>query len=177
MRSDVVPTVLVTGTVGSGKTAVADEMAVLLHEQGIRHALIDLDLLCQLYPAPADDPYREDLMLRNLAAIWSNYRAEGIDFLVLARVIEQRDHLQRFREVAPEADITVVRVTAPPELIQERLRRREVGSFYDHLWQRSQELAGILATARVEDFVVSNDERAVRQVATEVMTRLRWPTP
>jgi len=30
---------------------------------------------------------------------------------------------------------------------------------------------------RVEDFAVSNGERSVREVATEVMTRLRWPTP
>lgn len=90
MVGKVVPTVLVTGTVGSGKTTVADEIAVLLHEQGIQHALIDLDWLCQLYPAPAEDPYREDLMSRNLSAIWSNYRTEGVDYLVLARVIEDR---------------------------------------------------------------------------------------
>lgn len=177
MQLHVVPTVLVTGTVGSGKTAVADEIAVLLHEQSIQHALIDLDWLCQLYPAPPEDPYRDDLMFRNLSPMWSNYRAEGVDYLVLARVIEDREHLRRYKAVIPEADIKVVRVHAPPKLLEERLRRREVGSFYDHLWQRSQELSAILDRGDVEDFSVSNDERPVREVATEVMTLLGWPVP
>jgi dephospho-CoA kinase len=172
-----IPTALVTGTIGSGKTTVADEIAVLLHEQGIPHALIDLDWLCQLHPAPAEDPYREDLMFRNLSAIWSNYRAEGLDHLVLARVIEDREHLRRYKAVIPEADIKVVRVHAPPKLVQERLRRREVGSFYDHLWQRSQELSEIFNRAQVEDFSVTNGERSIRDVAKEAMTLLGWPTP
>lgn len=177
MRLEVVPTILVTGTVGSGKTAVADEIAVLLYEQSIQHALIDLDYLCQLYPAPAEDPYREELMLRNLAAIWPNYRGEGLEYLVLARVIEHREHLSRYKAVIPEADIRVVRVHAPSTLVQERLRRREVGSFYDHLWRRSQELSEILDRAQVEDFSVTNDERPVRDVAKDAMSLLGWPVP
>lgn len=177
MVGKAVPTVLVTGTVGSGKTTVADEIAVLLHEQGIQHALIDLDWLCQLHPAPPQDPYREELMFRNLSAIWSNYRAGGVDYLVLARVIEDREQLRRYAEAIPEADIKVVRVVAPPHLVQERLRRREIGSFYDHLWQRSQELSEIFERTQVEDFTVTNDERPVRDVTKEAMALLGWPTP
>lgn len=176
MHSEKIPTVLVTGTVGSGKTAVADEIAVLLHEQSLSHALLDLDWLCQAYPVPEADPYRDELMLKNLASIWPNYRAEDIRYLVLSRVIENRDHLVRYREAIPEADIQVVRVVAPPHVIQKRLRHREIGSFYDHLWRRSQELSSILDASVVEDFVVSNDERPVREVATEVLTGLGWPT-
>jgi gluconate kinase len=156
---------------------VADEIAVLLHEQSLSYALIDLDWLCQTYPAPIDDPYREEFMLKNLAAIWPNYRAEGVRYLVLARVIEDRDHLDRYREAIPEADIQVVRVVAPPEVIQERLRNREIGSFYERSWRRSQELSSILEGAAAEDFTVTNDERPVRDVAREVLTRLDWPTP
>lgn len=177
MQLEVVPTVLVTGTVGSGKTAVADEIAVLLYEQDIPHALIDLDWLCQLYPAPAEDPYREDLMFRNLSAIWSNYRAEGVDYLVLARVIEDREHLRRYKASIPGARIKVVRVHTPSALVQQRLRRREAGSFYDHLWRRSQELSKVFDRVQVEDFLVANDERPVRKVAKEAMTLLGWPLP
>ncbi|MBA2726460.1 MAG: AAA family ATPase [Actinobacteria bacterium] len=177
MHSEAIPTVLVTGTVGSGKTSVADEIAVLLHEQSLSYALLDLDWLCQAYPAPEHDPYRDEFMFKNLAAMWPNYRAEGVHYLVLARVIEDRDHLDRYREAIPEADITVVGVVAPPEVIQRRLRNREIGSFYDHLWRRSQELSPILGEAAVEDFTVSNDERPVREVAVEILTRLGWPTP
>jgi dephospho-CoA kinase len=142
MRPSLLPTVLVSGTVGSGKSAIADEIAILLHEQGIRHALLDLDFLCVASPA-TDDQYGEELMLKNLAAVWPNFRALRIDYLVLARVIEDRDHLARYMEAIPEADIKVVRVHAPSKLVQKRLRQREVGSFYDHLWQRSQDLSTI----------------------------------
>lgn len=176
MRSGSVPTVLITGTVGSGKSAVADEVAVLLHEQGVRHALLDLDFLCVAPSAPGD-PNEEELMLKNLAAVWPNYRALGIDYLVLARVIEDRNHLTRYTDAIPEADIKVVRLTAPPELVQQRLQKREIGSFYDHLWRRSQELAPILEAAGVEDFVVVNNGRPVRDVAVEVLSQLNWPTP
>lgn len=176
MRSGSVPTVLITGTVGSGKSAVADEVAFLLHEQEVRHALLDLDLLCVASPVPGD-PHGEELMLKNLAAVWPNYRALGIDYLVLARVIEHRNHLARYTDAIPEADIKVVRLTTPPELVRERLEKREIGSFYDHLWRRSQELAPILEAAGVEDFLVSNDRRTVREVALEVLRLLDWPTP
>ncbi len=116
-------------------------------------------------------------MFRNLSAIWPNYRAEGVDYLVLARVIEDRQQLRRYNNVIPEANIQVLRVLAPPNLVQERLRRREVGSFYDHLWRRSQELSEVFDRAQVEDFSVTNDERPVREVAKEAMTLLGWPLP
>lgn len=52
MTQQDVPTLLLTGTVGSGKTAIADEISVLLEEAGVRHAVIDVDRVCQLYPPP-----------------------------------------------------------------------------------------------------------------------------
>lgn len=177
MDGSSVPTLLVSGTVGAGKTALADEVAVLLNEQQIPHGLIDLDWLCQLYPAPPEDRFRDDLMFRNLSAIWPHYRDIGVDYLVLARVIEDPAELERYQLAIPEADIKVVRVTAPPELLQQRLRQREVGSFYGRAWQRSQELTQALDSAEIESTVVANDGRPIREVALEVMDILDWPTP
>ncbi|MGH2756976.1 MAG: hypothetical protein ACRDI3_04230 [Actinomycetota bacterium] len=177
MSADVVPTVLLTGTVGSGKTAVAEEVGTLLHEARIPRAMIDLDWLCQLSPAPENDPYAEELMLRNLGLIWPSFRDGGAQYLVLARVIERREHLARYREVVPEADITVVRALASQDTIRRRLQQREIGSYFEPMWARSKELASILDQAQAEDFTVSNDERPLREVATEVLKRLEWPTP
>lgn len=162
---------------GAGKTAVADEVAVLLNEQELPHALIDLDWLCQLYPAPPEDRFRDELMFKNLAAIWPNYRAIGVDYIVLARVVEDPAEFERYRVAIPEADIQVVRVVASHETIQKRLKRREVGSFYGRAWARSQELSEALDAVALESFTVDNDSRPVREVALELMTKLGWPTP
>jgi Ni2+-binding GTPase involved in maturation of urease and hydrogenase len=48
--------VLITGTVGAGKTSVAAAAGSILAEARIPHAVIDLDALTQSWPAPPDDP-------------------------------------------------------------------------------------------------------------------------
>lgn len=174
MSATRIPTVLFTGTVGSGKTAVVEEVVTLLREQEIPHAAIDLDWLCQVYPPPPADPYNEDLMLSNLSAIWDNLRKARPDRLVLARVIEDREHLTRYQHAIPEAEIIVVRVLASERTILERLRRREIGSYFEPTSARSRELDSILHKAQVEDFAVSNDGHSIREVAMEVMGRLGW---
>lgn len=173
----IVPTLLLTGTVGVGKTSVAEEISTILYEIDVPHACIDLDWLCQLYPAAAHDPHNQALMFANLAAVWENFRRRAPRYLVLARVLESRAELRRYQEAIPEAAITVVRVVASEATIQQRLRQREVGSFFDPLWKRSRELEKILDSAGADDFRVSNDGRPLRQVAKEVLERVDWPRP
>jgi len=50
--------VALTGTIGAGKTTVAEAISEELHERNIRHALLDLDWLGQVYPVPeGHEPY------------------------------------------------------------------------------------------------------------------------
>ena len=173
----VLPTLLLTGTVGAGKTSVAEEISNLLYEIDIPHACIDLDWLCQLHPAAAHDPHHQTLMFANLTAVWKNFRRRAPRYLVLARLWESRAELRQYQQAIPEAAITVVRVVASEATIQQRLRQREVGSFFDPLWNRSRELEIILDSAGADDFEVSNDGRPLRQVAKEVLERVNWPRP
>lgn len=172
-----IPTLLITGTVGAGKTTVGGEISTILCEPAVPHACIDLDRLCQCYPAPEDDPYNQALMFQNLAAIWANFKRRSPQYLVLIRVVENQAELQHYRQAIPEAALTVVRVVAPKAAIRQRLRQREIGSFFDPLWKRSLELAGILDAAQVEDFQVTNDGPSVRSVALAVMEQAGWPRP
>jgi adenylylsulfate kinase-like enzyme len=63
---------LITGTVGSGKTSVADALGDLLSGAGIPNAVIDIDGLRRAWPSPPDDPFQVELALRNLRAVARN---------------------------------------------------------------------------------------------------------
>lgn len=78
-----VPTLVLTGTIGAGKTTIAEAISELLPERGIRHALIDLDWLGQVYPPlDADDPFDLSLALRNLAVTSPIFVTAGVESAV-----------------------------------------------------------------------------------------------
>ena len=80
---------LITGTVGAGKTSVAEAAGELLAERRTPHAVIDLDGLRRFWPAPEDDPFSLGLTLRNLRDVARNFLNAGARRLVLAGVVEQ----------------------------------------------------------------------------------------
>jgi hypothetical protein len=102
----------VSGTIGAGKTAIAEAASGLLTDAGTPHGLIDLDWLCQAYPAPPEDPFHNELGFENLAAVWPQYEARGIGTLVVARVIESRHWRDRCEHAMAGVAITVVRLDA-----------------------------------------------------------------
>jgi adenylylsulfate kinase len=166
-----IPTLIISGTVGAGKSQVADEISWILEERRIRHGLVDLDHLANLNPAPDDDPHNRRLALQNLARVWENYLAKGASRLVIAWALESTEELAGFQDAIPGADIRVVRLVASIEVVAERLRRREVGTGLDHLMLRTRELAEELDATAPEAQVVENDGRSVTDVADEI---LRW---
>lgn len=169
-----VPTIIVTGPVGVGKTTVAEEMGYALGGAGVPHATIDFDRLTACYPRPADDDrWGTKLGLRNLAALWSNYQASGARRLLIARVIEARSELDGFREAVPGADILVVRLRATPETLQARVRQRRQGSMEWHL-NRAVELASLMDARPVEDVLIETDDRDPRNLAREILQRAGW---
>ncbi len=164
---------MITGTVGSGKSAVAHTASGLLIEAGIAHAVIDMDDLSQVWPR--SDRFGEAVALRNLACVWANFREEGAERLLVARVLEKHDGALDMREAVPGAQTTVIRLLSPADLIEERLRRRHAaaGDLEWHL-ARAPELAAIQERAKPEDHVVRNDSRPLREVAAEVLRVAGW---
>jgi AAA domain len=165
-----VPVLLITGPVGVGKSTVAAEAARLLREANVPHALIDLAWIEQCWPVPADDPWNERLTHRNLACLWANVRQAGAGRLILVRVLEARSLLRHVTEAVPGAEVTVVRLRAPLAVLQARIRSREAS---DPGWflGAATHTAKVFEEARVEDYVVDNEDRPVAVVAEEV---LRW---
>ncbi|MFG1947909.1 adenylyl-sulfate kinase [Nonomuraea sp. NPDC048826] len=166
---------LITGTVGSGKTSVAAATGDLLAAAGVPHAVIDLDGLRRAWPAPRDDPFQLGLTLRNLRAVARHYREAGARRLVLAGVVESREERRRHQE-AVGAELAVCRLRVPIPVVHRRLAHRHEGDEDGLRWHldRSGTLDRILAEARVEDVVVDAGERSVTDVAEAVARAAGW---
>jgi hypothetical protein len=160
--------------VGVGKTAVGAAVSDILTEEGVAHAAIDLDCLRSCHPTPRDDPFHMALGLRNLAAVWANYRAAGAERLVLVDVVEKREYLAGYREAMPGADIMVVRLTATLESLHKRLEGRESGASLEWHTARAAELLALMDERAVEDVLVQTEGKAVVEVAREVLVRVGW---
>lgn len=170
----VIPTLILTGPVGVGKTAVAGAISEILGEAGITHALIDLDSIRWCYPTPPDDPFHIALGLRNLAAIWANYRAAGATRLILADIVESRAALAGYHDAIPGAAIQVVRLRAALPTILRRLEGRECGAGLEWHRRRAAELSAQMDERQVEDVLVHTDSKTIPDIAREVLERTSW---
>ena len=170
-----VPVLLVTGPVGVGKTVVTGEATRLLSDAGIPHAMADLAVIGACWPPPADDRWNEELIHANLACMWENFRRTGARRLLLCRVLEARSLLGRVAEAVPGADVTVVRLRAPWELVRARIVAREAGRDPQWYLDTADYLFDRLEHAGVEDYVVDNGDRPVAQVAADVLHAAGWP--
>jgi hypothetical protein len=168
-----VPTLLITGTVGVGKSTVAAEINDVLADLKVPNAAVDLDAL--VWQWPPTSKWNSDLMFENLASLWPNFRAHGATRLILARVLEDRSELVRYRAAVPGAEISVCRLMAPEAARLDRLRgRMPAGPSRDWHLGRTVELERTLDRRACEDFAVENGDRPVRDVALEVLVRAGW---
>ncbi|MFJ7250713.1 hypothetical protein ACIQWA_39565 [Kitasatospora sp. NPDC098652] len=168
---------LITGTVGVGKTSAADLLGDLLADAGLPHAVMDLDRLCQAWPAPHGDPFNSGLLLRNLRALSANYLDAGVRHLVLAGVAENRAERDRY-QAAIGMPLTVCRLTADLPVVHSRLRRRhEADSDLESLpWhlERAGRLDQILVRADVADFTIDTTHVPLAAVASAVLKAAGW---
>ena len=104
---------LVTGTVGVGKSTIGFAVAERASEAGITAAFLDLDELSRLWPAPKNDPFRDELILTNLCAVAPNYEAAGASLLVLAWAIDGAEDLVG-PEKALNSLVKTVRLVSSP---------------------------------------------------------------
>jgi thymidylate kinase len=166
---------VLTGTIGAGKTTLAEATSTRIHQAGLRHALIDLDWLGQLYPPPAGTPpFDLGLAFTNLAAIWPNFRAAGARYGIVAGTIVTRLEADELRRVLSDADLTFGLVTSPPELVKQRIRDRDRGAVLEDFLSRTDALASTIKAATMHDFEVVNDTTAPDQAALDVLKQLDW---
>jgi hypothetical protein len=162
---------LISGSMGSGKTTVLGEASDILADAGIRHAALDLDALgTRLLP----DEAARDLTLRNLAGIYANVIAAGLTHILLAEAVDTKAEILRLRHAMPGGDLMVCRLTASLDTMERRLRIREPGVHQEQFVSRSRTLHETLEEAHLEDFTIPNDGRSITDVAREMLRRAEW---
>ena len=165
---------VITGSMGAGKTAVLGEASDLLTLSNVAHAAVDLDNLGIYH---LRHPAVPNLTLQNLSAVWRNYSAAGIDRLLIAEALESAGHRDRLQSVIPDAEMVVCRLRAALATMQQRVRTRESGMWRDRYLERVATLEALLDAPHVEDFSVDTDGRSVTDVAREMLQRAGWLSP
>jgi len=154
--------VLVTGVYGAGKSTIAAEICYLLEQRRQPYALLDLDFLGWGIAGYDRDATGSPFMLRNLAAVVSNYREAGISVFVMAYFVAGHDELRGIREA----------VGVPLPEIQHRLSADLTTERQEEALEAGRQIAAGEGVA-VEDMVLAND-RPVPVVAQQIMTWLGW---
>lgn len=148
---------VINGTMGAGKTTVASAINDILREQNVPSAFIDADALCQAWPTNSADPYHQELLFENLRAIAPNYAKREHTHVVIARVVEDHGDRERYAQAFNTADVQIIRLTAPEEVRQARLKLREPEGFWqDFARNRTRELEASLVSLDLDDAVVDN---------------------
>ncbi|PZF57219.1 hypothetical protein DEI81_15575 [Curtobacterium sp. MCBD17_013] len=168
---------LLNGTVGAGKSTTADAVGALLRERGLPHAVVDLDALRRVWPAPPDDRFNGALLARNLAAVARNAWDAGAERLVLAGVAETVEDRSALEEAVAETIVTCRLVVTAGELRRRLLVRHAPGAERDWHLDRAEELDAVLDGADVHDHVVSVDGDDPGRIAAEVLDAVGWGPP
>ncbi len=168
---------LITGTVGVGKTTVAEAVSELLVQHRVPNAVVDVDALRRGWPCPPGDPFNVRLALRNLAGVSANYVEAGFTRLILAGVIETPSERQAY-QAALGMPLSVCRLHGNPAVVGDRLVRRhgdDVPAVPWHL-NRAPELDAILDAAAVSDCSVDATTGTPQETARAVGRAVGWCT-
>ncbi len=115
-----VEVLLLHGSPGSGKTTVGGAVAEQLRQHQISNALIDLDALSIVYPHEGPSFSRS-----NLRAVWPNYTSVRHVKVILPLVVVDAADLALLREITSGARLVVCELTAPRDVLEERVAGRE----------------------------------------------------
>lgn len=150
-------------------------MSELLHERGIRHALLEVDWLGEVYPAPdPSDPYSNHLGMKMLATIWPQFLEAGITRAIVTMTLENQQELDNLDAAMGHPPVTVVRLLASSETRKERIAAREFGSLKDLFLEKTDEIENKMDGFDLGDIKIPNDNRSPLDTAQEALARLGW---
>lgn len=173
INSDPKGILLLTGTVGTGKTTVVAAIGDQLVNAGFPNAVIDLDWFGWSNAGNGFHQY-DRLIVQNLFSTWQNYRAVGVEYLILARGLLQHEPVDMLKDAFPTTPVTIVRLLASRETAQKRLTQRDSGKTLREHLNEMDEMNQIMDELKLEYATVETDAISVEEIAQRVITITGW---
>jgi hypothetical protein len=163
---------IITGSMGAGKSSVLGEASDILALQNLTHAAIDLDALGLAHvPSGVSS---DTVMYRNLRSVCKNYASLGVRRFLVARAVEDRAALECCRKAVSAGNTIVCRLTATVRTMRQRVKMRESGVLRVEFVARVSKLNSILDRAGLEDFPVTTDSCSVTEIAHRMLLKAGW---
>lgn len=105
--------------------------------------------------------------------MWTNFRAVGAERLIITRVLEARSLIGRIERAVPGAEVVVVRLRAPLDVIQDRIRNRDLEQ-PEWFLDAAAYLVPTMDEQRVEDHVIDNAVLSIGETADEILRAIGW---
>jgi hypothetical protein len=158
------------GLYGTGKSSVAEEIAVRFEHLGTPFAAIDLDWLSWFGVEGVDPHTDRTVFFKNLDAVVANYLDVGVRRFVMAGSLADQEDADAMRAALP-FPTAIVELRAPWDVIERRLRAIPTsGRMEDLEAARDDHERGGGPTP---DAVVDAD-RSLREIADEVLRVIGW---
>lgn len=162
---------VIGGASGVGKSSAAFALHDLLAVQGIRHAVVEGDALDLAHPAP----WASGLAVRNLAAIWANYRDLGHHRLIYTNTVSVLESAALAEAMGDLPRVTAVLLQAGTATIDDRLGTREQGeSLFAHRERSRAAAARLEAEAGPGVHRLDTEGRTPHEVAVQIRALLDW---
>ncbi|MEW9555498.1 hypothetical protein [Nonomuraea sp. NPDC050783] len=171
MDADRLPLLWLSGPSGVGKSSVGWEIFTRLSRGGVNAAFVDGDQISLCHPPPEGGTHR--LRARNLAALWANFRREGMQCLVLAGFVDTPEEVREYTGLLPDAAFSLCRLRVSGAELRERFLAR---GWRPDLVEEAVAQAESLDASRYADVCVDTDGLTVPEVARSVRERAGgWP--
>lgn len=162
---------VIGGRSGVGKSTAASALHALLRADDVAHAVVEGDALDLAWPPP----WEHRLSLRNLAAVWANYRDLGYRRLVYTNTVAVLEADELAVAMGDSPRVTSVLLTASDAVAYARLALRESGAELEA--HRSRSVAAALrleADAPSGTHRIATDGRSPDEVARAVRAVVGW---
>lgn len=159
------------GSPGSGKSTLARALAMALAEADTPWGVIDLDDISLIHPYPGRSFPRENLRL-----LWPRYVAAVPDIkLIIPTVFADEEEVELLRAVTPGARLLVCELSAPIDVLKQRVTEREstdamaagLRRWVDVYHARSDH-------ERIRDFMVSTHPATVGESVRAILDGAGW---